>query len=257
MKRVLFWPEPPRRCNKITHALHDLGVGWTLDPDLPYDLAILWHYGTRREGLAGELVDTVASVDVPIINLGGEDVSKSRVGEVHEHVFGYSAHVDPLRHEGVCVEKNEQQCAKDARLVQCPYKPRPGYVYMRQIDTRGDTGCFEDLRVPIFRQDIPFCWSKLKSAPFARPERVVLHKNPRDVFAQDELTSLVRFCEAFRTELAELDVLRGRDGRIYVVDVNNVAGTISGAPTKQTRDWMMRTWADALHWNFLRKEVCV
>lgn len=165
------------------------------------------------------------------VNFGCQDVSKSRVAEVFERVFGYSLAVDPATWTGAAVEKSELNGAHDGRVVDCPRPAREGYVYQRVIANTDDGVMVEDLRCPTVAGEIPAVFIKRRPVDdrFANYNCEVRLRRPEDVLSEDERLKLAAFAREMGLEWGGLDVLRDRrDQRIYVVDVNK---TDMGPPT--------------------------
>jgi len=160
---------------------------------------------------------------IPALNSDCGDISKHRVMTVFEEVFGYGYAVDPLRHEGRMVCKGNGNSFHDGEIVQGPIsETEPDHVYQRLIDNRVTDDRIEDLRVCIIGEEIPFVFSKQRSATTqfdTVPSRCRL---THDALSPAERELLITFAGRFGLDLGELDVLRDRgDGRVYVVDVNN------------------------------------
>ena len=86
-----------------------------------------------------------------------------------------------------------------------------------------------DLRTHIVGGSPVLVWVKRRSvaARFAAPNVRATLQNPDAVFSTVELGQLTQFARAMGADWCALDVLRDRDGRIYVVDVNKTdAGPI-------------------------------
>ena len=155
-------------------------------------------------------------------NYGCADVSKTRVAQVFEAVFGYPLRVDPEAGFGPAVEKGELNGAHDGRQVWLPVKPRPGRTYQRLIDNVED-GLAVDLRTPVVggRPVLVFIKRRPADDRFANHNCSVSLVRPQDVFSDAEIETLGRFARAMRLDWGGLDVLRDRaSGRLYVVDVN-------------------------------------
>lgn len=156
------------------------------------------------------------------INFGCTDISKSRVAEVFEQVFGYPLALDPERGFGPAVEKGEANGAHDGRQVWLPTSPRPGRTYQRLIDNVED-GLAVDLRTPMVggRPVVVFIKRRPVADRFANHNSQVSLARPRDVFSSKELDLLSAFARTMGLDWGGLDVLRDRaSGRLYVVDVN-------------------------------------
>ncbi len=150
------------------------------------------------------------------------DISKSRVAEVFETVFGYPLALDPETHVGLAVEKGEANGAHDGCVVQCPAPRRPGRVYQRLIHN-AEGGAVLDLRTPFVggRPVAVFLKRRPADQRFANLNTTVSLARPQEMFSADEIETLSRFAQAMRLDWGGLDILRDRsNGRLYVVDVN-------------------------------------
>lgn len=149
------------------------------------------------------------------------DISKSRVEQVFAEVFGYGTLVDPSKHHGPMVEKSEINAAHDGRIVEGPTEAKPGKVYQRLIDNSAGADHVLDLRPCIVGNQIPFVYKKVRplSSRFSNDNTRITYCRANDVFSDDEQGKLVRFAKLIGLDIGELDVLRDKDGRLYVVDV--------------------------------------
>jgi hypothetical protein len=155
-------------------------------------------------------------------NYGCADISKSRVAEVFEGIFGYPLTIDPEAGVGVAVEKGEANGAHDGRLVRLPTPPRAGRTYQRLVDNVED-GLAVDLRTPFVGGKPVVVFVKRRPAQdrFANHNSAVSLAWPEDVFSRLEIVQLSKFARAMGLDWGGLDILRDRpSGRLYVVDVN-------------------------------------
>ncbi len=156
------------------------------------------------------------------LNFDCPDVSKTRVAQVFEAVFGYALTIDPATHVGPAVEKGEANGAHDGRVVLCPTPALPGRVYQRVVDN-ADGDRVVDLRTPCVggAPVLTFIKQRPLADRFANYNTTVALTAPDRVFSPEELDSIGRFCAAMRLDWGGLDILRDRaDGRLYIVDVN-------------------------------------
>lgn len=200
---ILFYPELPRNCNKIWFILRELGVSYHNDYRKPFKMVFCWNYDT----IANTTPTVCDEEKTPIYNRGGRDVSKSRVEHIFSKVFGYSSFVD----KGPCIEKSETQAANDAVLMTEP-RFLCDKVYQKPLKNL--------VRVPIFKDNIPFVIRKIPQGDDYRP--VLLSTDT--VFSTHELDLIIEFCQQFDVQFAELDTMRDDEGKLYIIDVNNVAG---------------------------------
>lgn len=213
--RVAFLPQRPRPWYFIWPALHAAGGRIVNDPEQA-DIVFYFEDATAAEGLARP--EAVAA-----LNFACTDVTKTRVNEVFEAIFGYPLRVDPESASGPVVEKSEKNGAHDGHVLEAPFPARGGAVYQRLIDNRIDADRVEDFRCLVVGGRIPFGF--LKRRPVDRRfmnfnTEVKLAEND-DWLLPGELEKLEAFAAAMGLDWGALDVLRDRnDGRIYVVDVN-------------------------------------
>jgi hypothetical protein len=206
-------------------------------PDLPRPWYLIWAAAawngirvarTPQEAQASFYFEDTTCARPPApahsraFNFGCADISKSRVAQVFEAVFGYPLALDPERGFGLAVEKGEANGVHDGRLVWRPTRARPGRTYQRLIDNLED-GRAVDLRTPVVGGKPVLVFIKRRAAQdrFANHNESVSLARPRDVFSPDEIEKLGAFAAAMRLDWGGLDVLRDRpSGRLYVVDVN-------------------------------------
>lgn len=226
-KTILFFPErPPVRFAAYEHCAF-LGYTITKNPNHRFDIAFKRKNHTFCDAA---VLDQVPARRADIINAGSVDISKRRVGEVFADVFGYSLDVDPVRYHGRIVEKSNANGAHDGRILQGPVDPadiRPGHVYQKEINcSSGREGFMLDYRVPVHGGRIPLVY--LKYRPFKarfKDFQDTDFKAPAELFNSEELEKIIVMARKMGVDYGELDVLRDRDGRIYVVDVNNTPMT--------------------------------
>ena len=210
---VWFAPHQPRPWYLIWLAACWTGVRFARSP-AEADAAFYFEDAT---------VGQPPAIDHPVrLNFDCADVSKTRVAEVFEAVFGYALAIDPATHFGPAVEKGEANGAHDGRVVQCPTPALPGRVYQRVVDNaEGDH--VVDLRTPCVGGAPVLTFIKRRPLVdrFANYNTAVSLTTPDSVFSAEELASIGRFCAAMRLDWGGLDILRDRaDGRLYIVDVN-------------------------------------
>lgn len=259
-KTLLFYPDLPKKSNKVYWALKDLGVRYHNRPDEKWDVGFLWHYQTKREKVVHPS---------GLFNMGGLDVSKYRLGKVHQKAFGYTYLLEDrgeVHPETRVLLKSNLQCKHRGRILpakvafsQC----RSDEIVSLLLDNRVNEGEIEDIRVPVFKEEIPFVWTKRRPitqlmGSARSKDALAYYESPSKLFTNDELSLIRRFCKVFQTELAELDIIRHTDGRIYIIDVNNVAGTLGGSfplvsplVNKRRKQAINREWEKAFKRNFL------
>ncbi len=205
-------------------------------PDRPRPWYLVWAVAawsgariarTPQEAVAGFYFDDSATGAPP--NTGPErrfnwrctDVTKSHVARVFEQAFGYPLMIDPATAEGPLVEKGEDNGVHDGRIVMAPCPALPGKTYQKLIDnTEGDL--VADLRTPCVggRPACVFIKRRPVAERFANHNSSTTLTTPQAVFSEAELESIAAFCAGMGLDWGGLDILRDKDGRIYVVDVN-------------------------------------
>jgi GT2 family glycosyltransferase len=220
-RRVLFYPERPAERAVITPICRASGSTIVTDPRAPCDLAIAWDTNTFRDRMPAleRLQNSVA-----VWNLRCVDIGKPRVDSAFREAFGYASLVDPLVHRGSCVSKSNLNATHDGVVIECPIATRdPARVYQRLIHNESAEGAVEDIRTPVFGDEIPFVFLKYRptDSRFDQFDTHVTIEETAMVFSADERSRLARFLRILGMDYGELDVLRDReDGRLYVVDAN-------------------------------------
>jgi hypothetical protein len=160
-----------------------------------------------------------------VLNVQCTDITKQRVDEVHQAVFGYRLEINPLQHRGRCVKKSNANATHDGTILECPIAERDeASVYQKEVNNRIDGHYIEDIRVPVFGRVIPFCYRKRRPivSRFSNENTSASLCEVETMLSRREVQQVLAFCEAMGLDYGELDVLRDRDdGRLYIVDVNN------------------------------------
>lgn len=222
--KVAFVPDEPRPWYLVWSAARAAGCRFVKPVEA--DLVFFFNDATTEPAPS-----TPARLGAGRVNMDCADVSKTKVAQAFEAVFGYPLAVDPATWTGPMVEKSELNGAHDGRIVQGPRAALPGHAYQRVIETTAEDGLVTDLRCPTVAGEIPIVFAKRRAAAhrFANEnDEVILHE-PDAVLSGAERALLARFARAMNLDWGGIDVLRDRrDGRIYVVDVNK---TDMGPPT--------------------------
>jgi hypothetical protein len=231
-RRVLFYPDYPKRLFVIYKLFLFLGYRITADPSKKYDIVVKW-----RNSMDGNpylppepVLEKIAqnNPEIKFINMECNDVTKVQVNKIFEHTFGYSLSVDPTKYSGKSVMKSDWNGLHVGEVIECPViEKKDGFVYQKLINNEVGDGLVEDVRVPIFKDRIPFVY--LKYRPLATRLVDRSHSNQKaiiaevnDVLTQAEINKIIEFSNNMRMEYGEIDVLRDKnEGKIYIVDVNN------------------------------------
>lgn len=166
------------------------------------DKSIYWSYTTTNKKIETDL------------NVGGYDVSKARVAEIHKKALGYNLEIDPTTYKKPFIKKSINQGVHDVEIHTKNIEPKDGFVYQRLLNNSTEYRYFYSDSAPCF------CLKKTKvkndfSMAFENAELCELTAKQNE--------SIHKFCKAFGLNFTELDILIER-GKVYIIDVNNVAG---------------------------------
>lgn len=232
-KTILFYPEYPHRRTIIYKILKHLRYNITSNPKHKFDIAFYWEDTTFREKS-----DVIKKLNQrKVINLNCTDISKKRISESFREVFGYGFEINPEKYEGECVKKNNLNAKHDGFIINCPIKKtEEGYVYQKVLNNIVNDKYVMDIRVPIFKGEIPFMYLKFKLIENRFTNEVYNSKiaSVNEYLTEEEVNLIIGFCKNINLDYGELDVLRNNDDRkIYIVDVNY---TPWGPPAKLSED---------------------
>jgi hypothetical protein len=248
---IFFYPQLPGWKTSIHKILMHAGIGVTDDPDDSFDIAIYWEdrtFRNRRQQLEA-IKDSVK-----IINYNCTDISKEKVEEVFEKIFGYNLRVSP-ESGGRILRKSNFNGMHDGEIIRGPVAEKEeGVVYERLLNNQLDNGLFEDIRLPYFNGIIPLISLRYhsKRGRFNTIQKATLAKVEKHL-SREELQLIHRFCVKLGLEYGELDLIRDRnDQRLYIVDANPTPTV----PPSKSMKWglrrrMIRTWSWAFKEAFL------
>lgn len=228
-QKVLVYPDQLSWWNGIRAVLEILNFEITYDIDDDYLFAIKWHdctYKTNEEWLKK------ISCSGPVLNSNCLDISKNYVDKLSREVFKYSTLVNPSEYHGRCVKKSDTNSRHDGKIIACPIgedEIQDGYIYQILVNNEEDGKYVEDIRVPFYKDHIPFVYLKYKllhNKFVSKNEKVYIRKTT-DIFSEAEIEKLIALPLKMGLDFAEMDVLRSRDnGLIYVIDVNDTPGAL-------------------------------
>ena len=173
---------------------------------------------------------------VRVLNDTHLDTDKVNVEEKFAAVAGYSSFVDPAEGSGLAIIKSRINARHDGRIRRLPlddFDPEKLICQRLINNTLGEYAV--DIRVPFVLGNPILAYVKLResSRRFDNANSYARLVMPEEVLNSDEIRLCQRFCEAIGLDYGELDILRdGREGRIYIVDVND--GPVG--PTKALPD---------------------
>lgn len=256
---VIFYPQMPRERHVFARMFKILGYKIINDLRRAKNAATIVFWEDKTFATAYPEIQTL-SEDRQIVNIHCKDISKKHVDEVFGKVFGYKTIIDPITFKGTCVKKGDVNAAHDGTIVECPVNnPEPGFIYQKLINNKVNDQFIEDIRVPVFGNEIPFVYVKHRpiGTRFGSINNSVVVAETKEIFNEQEISNIMTVCNLMGLDYGELDILRDRDnGRIYIVDVNNTPG---GPPNKlSVSDQLMvlERLSKACYKNFIQeKEV--
>ena len=163
------------------------------------------------------------------------DISKGNVDRTWASVAGYSISLDPLTTHGPMVEKPEENGRHAGRVIEGPLeRPAPGMVYQRLVESLADDGRILQMRVVVIGSQITFVYGKWRPyGNWFKGTELTLPRPANEFMSADEQDLILRFAAAMGLEYGELDTLRDRDGRLYVVDANRTPVRPKGLPPEK------------------------
>jgi len=217
---ILFYPDMVRDTNKVWHCCKENGHTFHNDPNKPFHVVFYWSY-TKAVWRPDKVYLKLLAEKRLILNNGCRNIGKDYVELVFEAVFGYSSCVNPVLHKGRIIEKTIKQDVKaEIQIIQCPRRPRRGFIYQKILDFG-----LVDFRVFVGSGKAQFILLKYKTAnSFKNNINKIEFSELKDIFSADEIDNINKFITRFGLDFGEIDVLRDKDGRIYIIDVNNIAG---------------------------------
>ena len=231
-KRVLFYPDYPRTLFVIYKLLLFLGYHITSDPSKKCDVVVKW-----RNSMDGNpylppepVLEKIAqnNPDIIFVNMECNDVTKEKVNKTFEQTFDYSLSIDPTKYTGKGVMKSDWNGLHVGEVIDCPIaEKKDGFVYQKLINNEVENNLVEDVRVPIFKNYIPFVYLKYRPLATRLVDREYSNKKAvitevANKFTKDEIIKIIEFSHNMGMEYGEVDVLRDKnEGKIYIVDVNN------------------------------------
>lgn len=233
-KLILAHPHYPSRGSTLYKASRSINYTLSNKPRKKHQLAVYWEYATYREEF--QLLESIQD-DCLILNLYSRDISKVKVDEVHQEVFGYNTFVDPLTYAGRVVQKNDVNAIHDGQILEGPLsEAEEGFIYQILIDNQFSEDLVLDIRVPVVGEALDFVYLKYRyiKERFKNTTVKTEVKSIKDIFNAEEIQLINQFCQTMHLDYGELDVLRNKDdGKIYIVDVNN---TPQGPPANTPKE---------------------
>ena len=221
-KTIFFYPEFPCYRDVIYKICFINGHKMVRKPGNTIDLVIHWDENTfwKEHQQIEKCKDSI-----PKINNDCKNISKPLIDKYFQEIFGYSIQIDPTKFLGKCVRKNVLNAKHDGKIINCPVKEADKkYVYQHIINNSLDGKIVEDVRVPIFKNSIPFVYLKYRPIDdrFSNTNDKVLISKTEDILSNNEIDKIHHFCRKINLNYGELDIIRNYPkGTLYIIDVNN------------------------------------
>ncbi len=221
-RTILFYPKYPHKRMVLYKICSLLGYNITTNIKKKFNIAINWENTTFRKKYP--LLEAISGKK-RVLNINCKDISKNKVDLIFKKVFGYSLIINPLKHRGRCVQKSDRNAMKDGKIISCPVnKTDKNFVYLKIINNQVSKSLVQDIRTPVFNNEIPFVYlrSKLTKDRFNNTNNFVNVAKVHDVYSKEEIKKILLFSKKIGLDVGELDILKDKDDKkIYIVDVNN------------------------------------
>lgn len=191
------------------------------------DIGWFWDSQIKLDKKTDKMFDF--SKNLRFINFFLKDTSKDFVAKSMEEHFGYSFKINPRTFNGYCIAKHNGNGTKSCFFLKCPINADEifhDHCYQKIINysSKSDSGTLYELRVPIFRNMIPFTFFKTrnKGLRFTSKNKSMDIVPAKAHLSEQECQDIIMYCRKIGLEYGEIDILRSDDdGKIYIIDVNN------------------------------------
>ncbi len=212
-----IWIQPhfPSRKSTIYQIARHLKLNLVTQPFTNTRVGIHFHDST--------LHDPVSFPDkIQVINKNIYDISKIKVDEIHQIVFGYNTIIDPTSHHGLCVSKSNENAMHDGQILNCPLNQiADGKIYQIIIDNQ-EENLFVDYRVCVMKSDIVTAYKKYKTKELRfTNDTCKANIINTDLLPENVQKNIILFCQKMKADFCELDVLKdNKSGKWYIIDLN-------------------------------------
>lgn len=215
---ILIYPDKLSEKSKVKMMLDYLQFPYTYNIKNKYDVV----YNSNRKTKH----DWSLKTNKFVINKDCNNTLKDRIDKLWEETTGRGLRIDPMTFKGFCVEKTLEQGTNSGKIIECPYKPKNGFIYLRWVDTRYTKEDIRDFRVVVIKGNVILVVVKPKKinelfGNALRFEEIGI----KDVFSEKDIHHISEFSRKMKLDYGEMDILRSNfDGRIYCTDVNQNPG---------------------------------
>ncbi|AFY37115.1 hypothetical protein Lepto7376_0717 [[Leptolyngbya] sp. PCC 7376] len=243
---ILFYPEMPEPSSVAYKLCSHLGYRISNNPTQPFDVAFKYFDATF---FSADLMEILDDIKTEVINIKSLDISKQKISEVFEAVFGYPILINPLSEAGLAFKKSNINSLSDGEVIELPITEEnfdEYSIYQKFIDTQTE-GQYVDIHMPIYDGLMPL--AIIDSRPQKQPSPTnyssIEIQNVSSVFSEIEVEQLKLFAQKLSLDYGEFDILRDRhDGKIYVVDVNNTPCEFPQGLTADQQEFLLEKLSD-------------
>jgi len=207
--------------------LRKAGAKFMNNYDKNADIGWFWDSQIKLEKKNDKMFDFTKNLK--FINFLLKDTSKEFVATSMENHFGYTFKINPKTFNGYCIAKHNGNGTKSCFFLKCPINADEvfhDHCYQKIINysSKSDPSTLFELRVPIFKNIIPFVFFKTRNKGL----RFTSKNKSMDILpatahlSEQECQSIIIYAQKIGLEYGEIDILRSdEDGKIYIIDVNN------------------------------------
>jgi hypothetical protein len=207
--------------------LRKAGANFVNKYDPHSDIGWFWDSQIKLEKKTDKMFDFTKNLK--FINFFLKDTSKDFVAKSMEEHFGYTFKINPKTFNGYCIAKHNGNGTKSCFFLKCPINADEvfhDHCYQKIINysSKSDSSTLYELRVPIFKNMIPFTFFKTRNKGL----RFTSKNKSMDIvpatahLSEQECQNIIMYCQKIGLEYGEIDILRSDDdGKIYIIDVNN------------------------------------
>ena len=225
LMKLLTYPHIAKKGSKLWQICQDLGIEITNDIN-NFDKAIYWN--TNPKSIPDARISKVRAINIRCTN-----VLKNFVDSTWQRVCGYTITVNPKNCPYKYVQKSIYQYRShtgekhDGKIFHKNRNPDKNYVYQKYVQTKTKDR-YVTIRVPVFNNHIPCLFLKKSFHRFKESRmriEIIWPDKIKDYIKPKELKWLRRFNQLAGVDFAEIDMIRDvNTGKIYVIDINNLAG---------------------------------
>jgi hypothetical protein len=207
--------------------LRKAGANFVNKFDRNADIGWFWDSQIKLDKKTDKMFDFTK--DLRFLNFFLVNTSKEYVARSMEEHFGYTFKINPRTFNGYCIAKHNGNGTKSCFFLKCPINADEvfhDHCYQKIINysNKSDSSTLYELRVPIFKNIIPFTFFKTrnKGLRFTSKNRSMEIVPATAHLSEQECQDIIMYCRRIGLEYGEIDILRSDDdGRIYIIDVNN------------------------------------